>query len=59
MIFSNPIEEEFQSESELKSYQNIQTLKTQRFGVLLEEEIGGKGVLGWQQKEEKQGRRRL
>ena len=57
--FSYSTEEEFQSESEIKSYQNIQTSKTQWFGVLLEEEIGGKGVLLSQQLEEKEGMRIL
>jgi hypothetical protein len=44
--FSYPIEEEFQSESEIKGYQNIQTSKHQGFRALLEEESGRKGVFG-------------
>ena len=46
LYFSYPIEEEFQSESEIKGYQNIQTSKTQGFLALLEEERGRKGVSG-------------
>ena len=47
--FLTQIKEKFRSKSEFKGYQNIQTSKTQRFGVLLEGESEEKECLGYQQ----------